>query len=109
MSEKKAIRYLSIAAKAGKLTSGFDDCEKMLRRGKKGLLILASDAGQNTARRAKTLADAARIRLLPCIYTKSELADAVGRGSPVSLILVSDEGLAGAFAAAHATEQEERK
>jgi len=108
MNEKKAIRYLSIAAKAGKVTSGFDDCDKAIRKGKRGLLILAADAGQNTARRAGTLAGADRVRLFPCEYNKSELSAAIGRGSPVSLILVTDEGLAGAFAAAYATEQEER-
>ena len=108
MSGKKAIRYLSIAVKAGALTSGFEECQKKLRRGGRGLLALACDAGANTVRRAQALAGAAGIRLLPCIYTKSELARAIGRGSPVSLILVTDEGLAGAFAAAHATEQEER-
>ena len=108
MSEKKAIRYLSLAVKAGKLTSGFDDCEKAIRKGKRGLLILAADAGQNTIRRAETLSKTDRMRLFPCEYNKSELSSAIGRGSPVSLILVSDEGLAEAFAAAYATEQEER-
>lgn len=107
MNERKAIRYLSLAAKAGKLVSGADDCEQTVKKGKRGLLILACDAGSSTARRAGTLASD-RVRLFPCRYTKSELSAAIGRASPVSLALVTDEGLAGAFAAAHATEQEER-
>lgn len=107
MNERKAIRYLSLAAKAGKLVSGSDDCEKAIKKGRRGLLILASDAGGNAARRAATLA-ADRVGFFPCRYTKSELSAAIGRGSAVSLVLVTDEGLAGAFAAAHALEQEER-
>ena len=108
MKENRAIRYLSLAAKAGRLISGADDCEKTLKAGKRGLLILASDAGGNTLRRAQRLAQENRIRLFPCQYNKSELSAAIGRGSAVSMILVTDEGLAGAFVSAHATEQEER-
>ena len=107
MNEKKAIRYLSLAAKAGKLVSGMDECVKAAGRGRGALLVLAGDAGRNTCRQAEALAARTRIGLLHCIYTKSELAAAIGRGSAVSLALVTDGGLAGAFAAAHATEQEE--
>lgn len=109
MTERKAVRYLSLAAKAGKAVSGFDDCEGAVRKGRRGLLVLASDAGGNTARRAGTLAGRYDLRLLRTHYTKSELAGAIGRGSPVSLILVWDGGLAGAFASAHAMEQEEQQ
>lgn len=107
MTEKKAIRYLSVAAKAGKIISGMDECGKYIKKGKSGLMILAADAGQNTERKAQALISE-RIRLLQVIYTKSELSAAIGRGSPVSMALVADEGLADAFAEAHATEQEER-
>ena len=108
MNEKKAIRYISLAAKAGKLISGAQDCAEAIKKGKGGLLILASDAGANTAKQAERLAEARRIDLFPTHYTKSELSAAIGRGSAVSLILVTDGGLAGAFASAHAAEQEER-
>ena len=109
MTEKKAIRYISMAAKAGKLVSGADDCGQALKKGKKGLLVLAADAGGNTRRRAEAISAEKRIGLYPCNYTKSELSAAIGRGSAVSLVLITDEGLAGAFAAAYATEQEECK
>ena len=112
MSEKRAIRYLSLAAKAGRLVTGFDECEKSIRKQKKtGTLILASDAGDNTIHRAEKLAASAGVTLLKTEYNKSELAAAVGRGSSVALALVADEGLAAAFTAAAAIgmEQEERK
>ena len=108
MNDKKAIRYLSLAAKAGKLLSGMDDCEKAAKRKRGALLVLAADAGQNTVRQAETLAARSRIALLHTNYTKAELSAAIGRGSAVSLALVTDGGLAGAFASAHASEKEER-
>ena len=112
MSDKKAIRYISLAAKAGRLVIGFNDCEKAVRKQKRtGLLILAADAGGNTIRRAEHLAEAPGVTQMVTEYNKSELAAAVGRGSSVALTLVIDEGLAAAFAAAAANgmEQEEQK
>lgn len=111
MSEKKAIRYLSLAAKAGKLITGGDDCEKAIRKQRQGgLLILASDAGKDAVRRAEIMAGSARVTIFKTVYTKSELASAVGRGSSAALALVTDEGLAAAFtaAAANGMEQEEQ-
>ena len=104
------IRYLSLAAKAGRLIVGAEESELAVRRGRSGLLILASDAGGNTERRASALADSGRVRLYKTAYSKSDLAASVGRGSSVALALVTDEGLAAAFtaAAAKAMEQEEQ-
>ncbi len=104
-----ALRYLSLAAKAGRMITGGDEVEKQLRRGKKGRLLLASDAGNDVRRRAEHLAGDASVSLMIIPYTKSELAAAVGCGSSVALALVTDEGLAEAFAsaAAIASEQEE--
>ena len=110
MSEKKPIRYLSLAAKAGRIITGLEDCEDAVkRRRKSGLLVLASDAGGNTGKHGEDLAQRPGVRLMRIEYTKSELAAAVGRGGPVAIALVTDEGLAAAFAAAAAngTEQEE--
>ena len=111
MTEKKAIRYISLAAKAGKLITGAEDCEDAVRRRhKNGVLLLASDAGGDASRRGTRLAENHHLHLMRIDYTKTELASAVGRRSPVALALVTDEGLAAAFAAAAAnrTEQEER-
>lgn len=111
MSGKKSIRYLSLAAKAGKIITGGDDCDKAIRKqGKGGLLILASDAGKDAGRRAQIMGESARVTVYHTVYTKAELASAVGRGSTVALALVTDEGLAAAFTAASANgmEQEEQ-
>ncbi len=108
MNQKGAIRYLSLAAKAGKIITGGDDCEKAVRKQHRtGLIILAADAGTDAVRRAEALSRSSEIRLMKSAFKKSELAAAVGRGSSVAIALVIDEGLAAAFAAASGMEQEE--
>lgn len=109
MTEKKAIRYLSLAAKAGRLVTGAEECEKALKRKKGVLIVLAADAASNTRKRADALSNDSGVRLVQTEYTKSELAAAVGRGNSVALALVTDEGLAKAFTAeAIPKRQEER-
>lgn len=105
----KAIRYLSLAAKAGKLIIGADDCLKAARKNKAKLIVLAVDAGESAVKRANELSAMHNTTIIKTVYTKAELAQAVGRGSSVALTIVIDEGLAAAFtaAAADGMEQEE--
>lgn len=109
MNSKASIRYLSLAAKAGALVTGGEEVEKAMRRGKRGMLVVASDAASNAVRRAERLADRTGVHLYKTHYTKSELASAVGRGSSVAIALVTDGGLASAFAgsAGNGTERED--
>lgn len=105
----KAIRYLSLAAKAGKLVIGADDCETTVRKGKAVRILLASDAASSAIKRAGDLSRCRNIPIINTAYTKTELAQAVGRGTSVALIILTDEGLAAAFqkTAGIALEQEE--
>ena len=107
----KAIRYLSLAAKAGRLVIGADDCLKAVHKGKGRLIVLARDAAPSAVKRASELAAGRNIQVIATDYTKTELAQAVGRGSSVALALLTDEGLSAAFTAAAAIgmEQEESK
>ena len=107
----KAIRYLSLAAKAGKLVIGEEDQLKAARKGKGALLLLASDAAPSAIKRASELSAIRDTKVITTVYTKSEIARAVGRGSSVALLMLIDEGLSAAFTAAAAigTEQEESK
>ena len=109
MNDTNAIRYLSLAAKAGRIVTGGDEVEKSIRRGKGGLLILASDAGQNTVRRGESFSQDPRISLRKTVYTKSQIAAAVGRGNSVALALITDRGLSEAFLNASVTAQEQEE
>jgi ribosomal protein L7Ae-like RNA K-turn-binding protein len=105
----KALRYLGLAAKAGRLTTGADECDKAVKAGKGKLLVLAADAGNNVIRMASRWSAEYGITVVKTQFTKAQLAAAVGRGTMAALALVNDEGLAKAFlaAASNGTEQEE--
>ena len=109
MTEKKAIRYLSLAAKAGRLVTGAEECEKALKRKKGILIVLAADAAPNTRKRADALSGESGVSLIQTEYIKSELAAAVGRGSSIALALVTDEGLAKAFLAEAIPQRQEEQ
>ena len=109
MNETKAIRYLSLAAKAGRIVTGGDEVEKSIRRGRGGLLILASDAGADAVRRAEQLSRSSLVTPERSNYTKAQIAAAVGRGSSVALALVTDEGLARAYQDAFASAQKQEE
>ena len=94
----KALGYLSLAAKAGKLVTGADNCIESLRRGRAKLLILASDASPNAVKRAEGMLFGRDIPLCRVRYPKEELARAGGRNGPVALAAIEDDGLAKAFA-----------
>ena len=46
--ELNILRFLGLAAKAGKVTSGFDQVEAAIRKGNVKLLILSKDISRNT-------------------------------------------------------------
>lgn len=106
----KALGYLGLAARAGRLVIGAEDCAGRLKMGGAGTLIAAADAGRNTIEQARRLAAGQKQSVFVCGYTKQELADAIGRGSPVALVMICDEGLAAAFrkaaGAGHGNEEE---
>ncbi len=106
----KALGYLGLAARAGKLRVGAEDCRKELVRRRAGKLLAASDAAANTLEQAREMCRGREEMLLRTHYTKMDIAHAIGRGTPVALALICDEGLAKAFAAAAESdrEQEER-
>ncbi len=105
----KALGYLGLALRAGKLTVGAEESAKALRgRNKGALLIAASDAGANTLRQAETMA-AGKCPIRRVCYTKTELAQSLGRSGPVALVFLFDEGLAKAFLSAVKDERGEQE
>lgn len=106
----KALGYLSISAKAGKLVCGADNCIEALKRGRAKLVIVASDASANARKRADGMLFGRKTPLFESGYTKYELAAAAGANGPVALAAVCDEGLANAFAkSAQADKQHEEE
>ena len=95
----KARNYLSLARKAGRIELGEEPVGAAARAQKARLLVVASDAGDHTWRRAKSFVSGSD---QPCIrvpFTKDELGQAVGRTS-LALAALTDPALALAFVTA---------
>ncbi|MBQ9165334.1 MAG: ribosomal L7Ae/L30e/S12e/Gadd45 family protein [Oscillospiraceae bacterium] len=94
MSE--ALGFLGLTKRAGKLAAGEDAILAALAEGKVRLLLLASDAGEKTVRRAEFKSQGK----LPIIYLESDktaLGEALGWGK-CAVAAVTDIDMALAFA-----------
>ena len=98
----KARNYLSLARKAGRIELGEEPVGAAARAQRARLVVVASDAGDHTWRRAKSFVSGTD---QPCIrvpFTKDELGQAVGRTS-LALAALTDPALALAFVKALGT------
>ena len=87
------LNYLALARKAGLVELGEEPAGGACRARKCKLLILASDAADNTARRAEHFAEAGNTLCIRTPFTKGELGFAVGRES-CAMAALTDPGLA---------------
>ena len=97
MSMDPVLSLLGLALRGGNLVVGEEPVEAVARARDARLLILASDAADNTRRRITHFADAGQCIWVRVPFTKEELGRAVGR-SAVALCAVTDVGLAAAVA-----------
>ena len=83
----KALSMIGLATKAGKIASGEFAVESAVRKGKAVLVIIASDASDNTK---KSFNDMGAYYHVPvCIYgTKESLGTHTGRGYRASLAVL---------------------
>ena len=87
MKNNKALSLIGLATKAGKIASGEFAVESAVRKGKAVLVIIASDASDNTK---KSFNDMGAYYHVPvCIYgTKESLGTHTGRGYRASLAVL---------------------
>ena len=91
------LSLLGLAKKAGRLEAGEESVGGAARARAARLILLASDAAENTARRATHFADAGACLCVHVPADKDALGRAVGRTS-CAMLAVTDIGLAGAVA-----------
>ena len=89
---------IGLAKRAGAVYAGDEPSAVACRTGAAKLIVLASDAGDSTARRAKANAAQAKIPVLTVNAGKEELGAAVGRGA-TAVLAVANAGLAAAIQA----------
>ena len=92
----KALNYLALARKGGMAELGEEPVGAAARAGKAYLMIVASDAGDHTWRRAKSFAAGTQQQCVKVKFTKDELGMAIGRTS-LAMAAITDASLALAF------------
>ena len=92
----KARNYLSLARKAGRIELGEEPVGAAARAQKARLVVVASDAGDHTWRRAKSFVAGTEQICLQVPYSKDQLGQAIGR-TALALAAFTDPALALAF------------
>jgi ribosomal protein L7Ae-like RNA K-turn-binding protein len=83
---------LSLSRRAGKLIPGERGCERALQSGEAALVIIASDASDNTKKKFEQKTFHYEVKCL--IHgTKAEIGSAIGKES-VAVIVLTDIGMA---------------
>lgn len=92
--EKTVASILGICAKAGKLTSGEDGCLINIRNGNAHLILIASDASDNSIKMFSQKCDHYGIKVMKSDeYNKEMLGKLIGK-SERSAVAILDEGFA---------------
>ena len=92
----KALNYLALARKGGRVELGEEPVGAAARAGKAYLIVVASDAGDHTWRRAKSYAAGTQQQTLKVSFTKDELGTALGTTS-CAICAITDVRLAQAL------------
>ncbi len=92
----KALNYLALARKAGRIELGEEPVGACARAQKARLVVVASDATDHTWRRAKSFVAGTQQQCIRLAYTKDELGQAVGR-TELALAAITDPAMALAF------------
>lgn len=86
----KILSLLGLIRRAGKLTFGYDTVLKSVKEKKTDLIILTGDISQHTMKDIVKAADDSNIRYIKTVYTKDDIAGAIGKYSAV--ICIEDKG-----------------
>ena len=89
----KALNYLALARKAGAAELGEEPVGGAARAGKAYAILVASDAGDHTWRRAKAFAAGTDQQAIKLPYTKDEMGMATGR-TALAIAAITDVALA---------------
>ena len=103
----KALGLLGISLKAGKLEIGEEPVSAACAGYHAKVVLVASNAAENSARRAKQFSEKGKAPCVTVPFTKEELGWSLGRSS-CAILAMMDNGLAASFLAKLAQEDPER-
>ena len=92
----KALNYMALARKAGRIELGEEPVGNAARAHLARLVIVASDAGDHTWRKATGLVTGTEQQCIKVPFTKDQLGQTIGRTS-LALAAFTDAALALAF------------
>ena len=104
----KALNYMSLARRGGRIELGEEPCGGAARAGHARLIIVAADASPHTWRRAKSYTAGTDQQCLKVPFSKDELGMAIGRSS-LAMAAFTDPALALAFVKAMEQREEYRE
>ena len=104
----KALNYMSLARRGGRIELGEEPCGGAARAGHARLIIVAADASPHTWRRAKSYAAGTDQQCVRVPFSKDELGEATGRTS-LAMAAFTDPALALAFVKALDWQEEYRE
>ncbi len=97
MNEARLLGTLGLARRAGKTVAGSDLVCKALRSGELSLVLLASDASDNTKKRITDKTTYYKVRLVMLEATVDMLGRSIGKAGSVSVVGVGDESFSRAL------------
>jgi len=91
-NDERLLGMIGLAMKAGKIITGEDGCEKAIRSGKAHLVLVATDASENTK---KKFTDKTNFYKVPLhsLFTKETMAQAIGKQNRATIV-IADDGFA---------------
>ena len=93
--ELNILRFLGLAARAGKVISGYDQVEASIRKGTVKLLIISGDISRNTLSRLLDIGTKEGVTMPDAFSfsTKYDLGKAIGKPDR-AIVAVTDQGFA---------------
>ena len=104
----KALNYMSLARRGGRIELGEEPCGGAARAGHARLIVVAADASPHTWRRAKSYTAGTDQQCMKVPFSKDELGEAIGRTS-LAMAAFTDPALALAFVKALDWQEEYRE
>lgn len=86
-----------MSRRAGKLTTGFDAVERLLKSGKADMVLTASDLSAKTEKELRFAARGREERIVSLPIDKAGLGRALGLDKPVGVLALCDKGFAAAI------------
>jgi len=86
---RKALSFLGLARRAGKIASGEFQTEEAVKKGKARLVIVASDASDNTKKKFRNMCTWHHVQMF-CFSDRTTLGSCIGCGDRSSIAILDD-------------------